>query len=142
MRIGASTNPYLQHQNAFTADRLSRAAEPSMARVTTREIGFSIGGFGLRWQSSDVEFDDAATAAREAARKEADQARAFREELDVAVVRERLAGAATGVASAAPALAASGQTGASGFAYALSAYTRIAGLASFEPLPGRMLGVA
>lgn len=140
MRIGASTNPYLQHQNAFTADRLSRAAEPSMARVTTREIGFSFGGFGLRWQSSDVEFDDAATAAREAARKEADQARAFREELDVAVVRERLAGRDSG--AAASALAISGQTAASGFAYALSAYTRMAGLAAFEPLPGRVLGVA
>jgi len=148
MRVGASANPYEQHQNAFRADLFARAGQASaQARVTTREIGFSIAGFGLRWQSQELELDAEASAAREAARREADQARAFREELDVASVRARLAetppenpleALTDALTTTEPVRDA--QAGASNLAYALSAYTRTAGLASFEPLPGRTLG--
>lgn len=140
MRIGLSANTYLQHQDAFQADFLARARS-SQARITTRDIGFSIGGFGLRWQSRDVEFDASEEEARAAERKETEQARIFREEMDVATVRDRLADLATVQPTEMTPLA-SAQAGASTFSHALSAYTRTAGLAEYEPLPGKVLGVA
>ncbi|EPR44040.1 hypothetical protein dsx2_1968 [Desulfovibrio sp. X2] len=138
MRVGSSIDSYLQQQNAFSADALSRAAGRTTARVTTRDIGFSLGSFGLRYTSEDVSFDTPENSGTDTSLKAAQQAGAFRDELDVAQQLAQLGAqapdrTATGQNAAASALA---------YPQALSAYSRTAQLAEYEPLPGRLLAVA
>lgn len=145
MRIGSSgpsDNPYLAHQSAFTADMVARAAPEATARVTTRDFGFSLGGFGLRYVSEDIHIDAEALVRQEEQRTAARLSRVFSDEMDVAQTRSLAVQSSARTADSASALGDETTFSPLARPAALAAYARSSESAAMERLPGRLLAVA